>query len=201
MWDAVRALGFAGGKIMEPGAGVGHFAGMMPGDFAERSTYMGIELDEITAAIAQQLYPDWTLRQDDFTQVAAPPMFDLVIGNPPFARTVIRSDRKYASHRFMLHDYFFAKSIDALRPGGVLAFVTSAGTMNKADAKAREYLEARADFLGGFRLPNTAFKANAGTEVTTDVLFFRRREQGAPANHVAPWVEALNVEMPTETAG
>ena len=116
MWDAVRSMGFGGGRVMEPGAGLAHFAGMMPGDLAGRSSYMGIELDATTAGIAAQLYPERSIRQQDFVRTPAPPMFDLVIGNPPFAQTRVLSDPKYADQRFVLHDYFFAKSVDALRP-------------------------------------------------------------------------------------
>ena len=199
MWRMAQTLGFTGGRVIEPGAGVGHFAGMMPGELIKGSTYFGIEMDPTTAAIAGQLYPHWTLRQQDYSRTAVPPdLFDLAIGNPPFAN-FRPADPKYDKHKFLLHDYFFAKTLDGVRPGGIMAFVTSAGTMNKQNAKARQYIADRADFIGAARLPNTAFKANAGTEVTTDVLFFRRRKSGAPENHVSPWVESVETDMPTRT--
>ena len=182
MWDAVERLGFTGGSIFEPGMGIGHFRGLMPPDLAEKSQYRGVEMDHLTADIAKLLYPNSGVRQADFTQMPLPEnSFDLVIGNPPFSSTVITSDPKYSARRFMLHDYFFAKSLDAVRPGGLLAFVTSAGTMNKMDPEAREYLAQRGQFLGGVRLPSSAFRENAGTDVTTDILFFKRRPEGERA--------------------
>ena len=206
MWSAVQRLGFTGGKVFEPGMGVGHFAGLMSRDLAANADYNGLELDHTTARIAKQLYPHWGVRQDDFTRAPLPENhYDLVIGNPPFADIAIQSDPKYAAHRFLLHDYFFAKSLDAVRPGGLMAFITSAGTMNKVDPKARAYLADRADFVGGVRLPGTAFKRNAGTEVTTDLLFFRKHhpdhgfdtEDGAvPRDH---WVETVEATLPSKT--
>lgn len=179
MWQAVQDMGFRGGMVFEPGMGVGHFRGLMPDSVASRSSYRGVEYDGITATIAKLLYPQSGIQYGDFTKVAVPQdMYDLVIGNPPFSDTRITADPKYAAKGFMLHDYFFAKSIDAVRPGGLLAFVTSAGTMNKLDNKARMYIAERAKLLGGIRLPSSAFKENAGTEVTTDILFFQRRPEG-----------------------
>jgi N12 class adenine-specific DNA methylase/tRNA1(Val) A37 N6-methylase TrmN6 len=179
MWDAMRRFGFEGGRVFEPGMGIGHFLGLMPRDVAAKSSYRGVEMDHLTARIAQALYPQSGVVQADFTQHALPEKaFDLVIGNPPFSDTVIGADPKYRAHGFMLHDYFFAKSLDAVRPNGLLGFVTSAGTMNKLDDAARRYLAERAEFLGGIRLPSSAFRRNAGTEVTTDILFFKRRPEG-----------------------
>ena len=201
MWDTLRRLGFEGGRIIEPGAGVGHFAGLMPPELAKNSGYFGIELDLVTAAIAKKLYPHWPIRQQDFSRTAVPPnTFDLAIGNPPFSN-FSPADPKYDQHKFLLHDYFFAKALDGVKPGGMLAFVTSAGTMNKQSAKARRYLAARADFLGAVRLPNTAFLRGAGTEVTADIIFLRKRAEGVPENHVAEWVESRNIEMPTRDGG
>ena len=175
MWDAVQRMGFGGGNVIEPGMGIGHFLGMSPSDLEQRMAYQGLELDHLTADIAKLLYPESGVRQADFTRTPIPEgAFDLAIGNPPFSDVVIRSDPKYAARGFMLHDYFFAKSLDSIRPGGLMAYVTSAGTMNKLDPSARRYLAERADFIGGVRLPSTAFARNAGTEVTTDILFFRR---------------------------
>jgi hypothetical protein len=195
MWGAVERLGFKGGQVFEPGMGTGNFAGMMPADIAANSHYAGIELDHTTARIAKLLYPKWGIRQDDFTKTRLPEnTFDLVIGNPPFADIAIQSDPKY-KQGFLLHDYFFAKSLDAVRPGGLLAFVTSAGTMNKLDPAAREYLADRADLVGAVRLPGDAFKKNAGTEVTTDIVFLRKRlPTDLPADR--SWTETKQVELP-----
>src|SRR6267154_249161 len=140
-------------------------------------------MDHVTARIAKLLYPKWGVRQADFTKMPLPEnSFDLVIGNPPFGDITIQSDPKYPQ-KFLLHDYFFAKSLDAVRPGGLLAFVTSAGTMNKRDPSARQYLLSKADFIGGIRLPSNAFKKNAGTDVTTDILVFRKRMPGEPVGN------------------
>lgn len=191
MWSAAERLGFKGGTVFEPGMGIGHFLGMAPEGIAGRVTYRGIELDSITARIARQLYPEATVQNQDYTTAAVPQGFyDLAIGNPPFANIEIKSDRKYPQ-KFLLHDYFFAKTLDAVRPGGLLAFVTSEGTMNKMDDSARRYLAERGDLVGAIRLPNTAFKGSAGTEVTTDVIFLRKRMEGEPAGDQS-W---LNVEM------
>lgn len=178
MWAAMERMGFKGGQIFEPGMGVGNFAGMMPVSVAHKSNYMGIEYDFMTARIARLIYPKYGVKREDFTRTKLPDnTFDAVIGNPPFGDINITSDEKYPQ-KFFLHDYFFAKSIDMVRPGGILAFVTSAGTMNKVDSTAREYLYDRADLLGAIRLPNNAFKKNAGTEVTTDIIFLRKRIPG-----------------------
>ena len=202
MWDAVKGMGFEGGSVFEPGMGIGHFLGLMPPDLAEKSRYRGIEMDHLTADIAKLLYPQSGVKQADFTRMPLPEEeFDLVIGNPPFSDAVVSTDRKYAPRRFMLHDYFFAKSLDAVRPGGLLAFVTSAGTMNKMESKAREYLAERGQFLGGVRLPSSAFRQNAGTEVTTDILFFKRRPEGrVPLATLPPeettWTQLVQRELP-----
>lgn len=207
MWDAVRAMGFKGGSVFEPGMGVGHFLGLMPPDMAAASRYAGIERDPITADIAKLLYPQSGVRQGDYIATAMPENFyDLAIGNPPFSDTPILADPKYKARRFFLHDYFFAKTLDSVRPGGLLAFVTSAGTMNKLDTKARAYLGERAEFVGGVRLPSTAFKKNAGTEVTTDVLFFKKREAPLSAKAFdelfgkgdpqASWADTVMRELP-----
>ena len=198
MWSAVQRLGFKQGQVFEPGMGVGNFAGMMPGDVAANSHYQGLELDHTTARIAKLLYPKYGVRQQDFTKAPLPEnAYDLVIGNPPFADVAIKSDPKY-KQGFLLHDYFFAKSLDAVRPGGLLAFVTSAGTLNKIDTSAREYMADRADFVGAIRLPGDAFKENAGTEVTTDIIFLRKRLPGE-AQGDRTWIETAEVTMPNRT--
>jgi N12 class adenine-specific DNA methylase len=196
MWKAARQLGFEGGSVFEPGMGVGNFPGLMPPDVAEKSTYQGIELDHVSARIASLLYPKWGIRRDDFTRMPLPEnAFDLAIGNPPFADIAIHSDSKYAKHSFLLHDYFFAKSLDGVRPGGLLMFVTSAGTMNKIDPSARNYLADRAEFIGAIRLPGNAFKKNAGTEVTTDIVVLRKLMPGETAADRS-WTETAEVSLP-----
>lgn len=198
MWDAAQRLGFRGGKVFEPGMGVGNFAGMMPANLAEATMYNGLELDHTTARIARLLYPKWGVRRDDFTKAPLPKdTYDLVIGNPPFADIPIKSDPEYAKHSFLLHDYFFAKSLDAVRPGGLLMFVTSAGTMNKIDTKAREYMAERADLVGAVRLPGDAFEKNAGTSVTTDIIILRKRLPGEQAGDRS-WVETTEVTLPNK---
>lgn len=195
MWTAAERLGFKGGTVFEPGMGIGHFLGMAPDSIADRMTYRGIELDSITARIARQLYPEATVQNQDYTAARVPQGFyDLAIGNPPFAGIEIKADKRYPQG-FLLHDYFFAKTLDAVRPGGLLAFVTSEGTMNKMEPAARQYLADRADLVGAIRLPNTAFKGSAGTEVTTDVIFLRKRAEGEPAGDQS-WVQVDMVPLP-----
>ena len=185
IYDGLARLGFAGGKIAEPGMGIGHFAGLMPDSMAATSQYTGIEYDALTGAIARALYPQSNIIVGDFSKTPLPRnFFDLAIGNPPFSPTVVRNDPEYKKNGFMLHDYFFAKSIDRVKPGGLLVFVTSKGTMDKANDKARKYLAERANLLGAIRLPQTAFKDNAGTEVVTDVIFLQKKGPGVEDNGV-----------------
>jgi len=182
MWKALDRLGFKGGRILEPGMGIGLFPVAAPAGVMDASHYTGIELDRQTAAIARLLLPRETALNADFINQKLPDgFFDLAVGNPPFANTQVVSDPVYRKHRFSLHDYFFAKSIDKVRPGGLVVFVTSRYTMDKLDDKARAYLADRADLMGAIRLPQTAFKQNAGTEVVTDVLFLRKRAPGEAA--------------------
>jgi len=186
IFAGLERFGFKGGQIVEPGMGVGLFAGLMPDAIAAHSTYTGIEFDNITGAIAKHLYPQSNIIVGDFTRTNLPTnYFDAAIGNPPFSSTVISNDPEYKRHRFMLHDYFFAKTIDRVRPGGVVVFVTSKGTMDKASDKARKYLADRANLIGAVRLPQTAFKDNAGTEVVTDVLFLQKKGEGVEDNGVS----------------
>lgn len=199
MWNAVERLGFKGGSVFEPGMGVGHFLGMMPPEVAQASKYQGLELDHVTAMIAKLLYPQSGVRRADMMRTPIPPdTFDLAIGNPPFGDITIRSDPKYAARGFLLHDYFFAKSIDSVRPGGLLAFVTSAGTMNKLDDAARLYMAERAEFVGGVRLPSSAFAKNAGTEVTADILFFKKRpaKVAFEPGQAPKWTETVVRSLP-----
>lgn len=179
IWSALQRMGFKGGKVLEPGMGHGAFPMTAPPELAPKLAYTGIEMDAITAAIGKQLMQSGLVLNADYTKQKLPiDHFDLAIGNPPFASIVVAADPEYRKHRFLLHDYFFAKTIDRVRPGGILAFVTSAGTMNKGSEKARQYLAERADLLGAIRLPYTAFLDNAGTEVVTDILFLRKRLPG-----------------------
>ena len=200
MWALAERLGFRGGSILEPGAGIGHFAGFMPDAVAESplTSYLGIEMDPTSASIAAALYPKYAIRAADY---AKRPMradhFDFAIGNPPFGNIPIGDDPAYAKHKFLIHDFFFAKTLDALKPGGIMMFVTSAGTMNKQNAKAREYLADRADFVGAVRLPggrHGAFAKNANTEVTTDIIVLRKRVPGDPPGDRS-WTETVNAEF------
>lgn len=178
MYDAVQRLGFTHGKILEPSAGIGHFFGLMPEAMRSQSTLTGIEIDPLTARIARALYPDASIRQQGFEQSQLPDgSFDLVISNVPFGNYKV-FDPQFNQHNFLIHDYFFAKSLEKARPGGLIAFITSMGTMDKQDARLRDYLHERAELLGAVRLPNTAFKQNANTEVTTDMVFLRRLHEG-----------------------
>lgn len=194
VWSAVQRLGFTGGKIFEPGGGIGSFAMLMPDTVRKGSTFTGIEFDGPTALIARLLSPEQRMLHDDFIKRQLPDdFFDVSVGNPPFSQTPILADPRYAKSKFMMHDYFFAKSIDKVRPGGLLAFVTSKGTMDKQADKARKYLSARADFMGAVRLPSTAFEDNAGTSVVTDVIFLRKRMPGeAPGG--LPWNDVKTVD-------
>jgi N12 class adenine-specific DNA methylase len=193
-WDALQRIGFTGGKVLEPGMGIGSFAILMPETVHKRSKYTGIEFDAPTALIARLLSPQQNMLHDDFIKRRLPKdYFDLAIGNPPFAKTVILADPDYEKMGLSLHDFFFAKSLDRVRPGGLLAFVTSHHTMDKQSDKARRYLSARADLLGAIRLPQTAFESNAGTSVTTDVIFLRKRAEGE-AQGGQPWADAKTIE-------
>lgn len=194
MWDALDHMGFKGGAIFEPGMGTGNFPGMMPQKMAAKSTYAGIELDPLTARIGKLLYPEYTVRNADFTATPlGENMFDLVIGNPPFSDVKIRSDAKYAAEAFSLHDYFFAKSLDAVAPGGMLAFITSRHSLDKIDPTARKWWAQRADLIGALRLPNTAFKGNAGTEVVTDIIFLKKRNKDEAAKP-QDWLDTLKTD-------
>ena len=175
MYQVLENLGFQKGNILEPSMGVGNFFGMLPENLS-RSKLYGVELDGISGRIAKLLYPDANIQIKGFEKTDYPnDFFDVAIGNVPFGAYKV-NDRQYDRYNFMIHDYFLAKTIDQLRPGGVAALITTRGTMDKASPEVRKYLAERADLLGAIRLPNTAFKANAGTEVSTDILFFQKRE-------------------------
>ncbi|WP_443987735.1 DEAD/DEAH box helicase family protein [Mediterraneibacter gnavus] len=175
MYQALQNLGFTKGNILEPSMGVGNFFGMLPENLNQSKLY-GVELDRISGRIAKLLYPDANIQIKGFEKTDYPnDFFDVAIGNVPFGAYKV-NDRQYDRYNFMIHDYFLAKTIDQLRPGGVAALITTKGTMDKTSPEVRKYLAERADMLGAIRLPNTAFKANAGTEVSADILFFQKRE-------------------------
>ena len=176
IYDVIEKMGFTKGNILEPALGIGNFFGMMP-DFMKESRLYGVELDGITGRIAKQLYPQADVQIKGFEKTDYPnDFFDIAIGNVPFGQYKV-ADRAYDKNNFLIHDYFFAKTLDKVRPGGVVAFITSKGTMDKASPEVRRYLAQRADLLGAVRLPNTAFRANAGTEVISDILFFQKRDR------------------------
>ena len=176
IYDVIDKMGFSKGNILEPAMGTGNFFGMLPEKMQESRLY-GVELDGITGRIARQLYPKADVKITGFEKTDYPnDFFDVAIGNVPFGQYKV-SDKAYDKQNFLIHDYFFAKTLDKVRPGGVVAFVTSKGTMDKKSPEVRKYLAQRAEFLGAVRLPNTAFKENAGTEVTSDILFFKKRDR------------------------
>ena len=175
MYAALERMGFRSGSVLEPACGVGNFFGLLPESMAE-SRLFGVELDSISGRIAKQLYPNADIQITGFEKTDARDFYDLVIGNVPFGSYKV-VDRQYDKLNFFIHDYFLAKSIDQARPGGIVAVITSKGTMDKQSPEVRRYLAQRAELLGAVRLPNNAFKANAGTEVTSDILFFRKRER------------------------
>lgn len=196
MWSALERMGFKGGSILEPGAGIGVFPGLMAPGMANNSIYTGIEFDSITGGILKQLFPDERILVESFIDSKLPKNFyDVAAGNPPFNNTAILADPAYKKYAFALHDYFFAKSIDSVKPGGLVMFVTSRYTMDKLNDKARAYLAERADLVGAIRLPQTAFKKNAGTDVVTDVLFLRKKVDGETFEHAQPWAKSVPMKV------
>jgi len=184
IYDAVENMGFRTGNILEPSMGVGNFFGMLPDSMADSKLY-GVELDSITGRIAKQLYPKADITVAGFESTDRRDFYDLAVGNVPFGQYQV-NDRAYNKLGFSIHDYFFAKSLDQVRPGGVIAFVTSRYTMDKQSAEVRRYIAQRAELLGAIRLPNNAFKANAGTEVVSDIIFLQKRDQ--PITIEPEWV-------------
>ena len=175
MYQALENLGFRTGNVLEPACGIGHFMGMKPESMAGARIF-GVELDSISGRIAQQLYQTSSIAVQGFERTNLPDsFFDVAIGNIPFGNFKL-SDKRYDKNNFLIHDYFFAKALDKVRPGGVIAFVTSKGTMDKESPAVRKYIAQRADLLGAIRLPNDTFKAAAGTDVTSDILFFQKRD-------------------------
>ena len=176
IYKAMEQMGFKEGNLLEPSCGIGNFIGMLPKSMENAKVY-GVELDTVSAGIAQQLYQKSSIAAQGFEEVNVPDsFFDGVIGNVPFGDFKV-SDKRYDNYNFLIHDYFFAKSLDKLRPGGVMALVTSKGTMDKENSSVRKYIAQRAELLGAIRLPNNTFKGNAGTEVVSDILFLQKRDR------------------------
>ena len=190
IYDAVEKMGFQSGNILEPSLGIGNFFGMLPSGMADSRLY-GVELDSITGRIAQKLYPQADITVAGFETTDRRDFYDLAVGNVPFGQYKV-NDKAYNKLGFSIHNYFFAKTIDQNRPGGVIAFVTSRFTMDSKDSSARKYMAERADLLGAIRLPNNAFKANASTEVVSDILFLQKRDR--PADIEPAWVQLGQTE-------
>ena len=186
IYDAAAQFGFENGKILEPSMGVGNFFGMLPESMAN-SQLTGVELDSISGRIARKLYPNADIKITGYENTKfADNFFDLAVGNVPFGDYSLH-DKRYDKDHLLIHDYFFVKTLDKVRPGGIVAFVTSKGTLDKANPAARRLMAERADLLGAIRLPNTAFKANAGASVTTDILFLQKRD--TPPEQLPAWTE------------
>ena len=190
IYDAVERMGFRSGNILEPSMGVGNFFGMLP-DTMQDSRLYGVELDSITGRIAKKLYPQADITVAGFETTDRRDFYDLAVGNVPFGQYKV-NDKAYNKLGFSIHNYFFAKAIDQVRPGGVVAFVTSRYTMDSKDSTARKHMAERADLLGAIRLPNNAFKANAGTDVVSDIIFLQKRDR--PIDHEPDWVQLGKTE-------
>ena len=190
IYDAVEKIGFRSGNILEPSMGVGNFVGMLP-DTMQDSRLYGVELDSITGRIAKKLYPQADITVAGFETTDRRDFYDLAVGNVPFGQYKV-NDKAYNKLGFSIHNYFFAKAIDQVRPGGIVAFVTSRYTMDSKDSTARKHMAERADLLGAIRLPNNAFKANAGTDVVSDIIFLQKRDR--PADIEPAWVQLGKTE-------
>ena len=190
IYEAVEKMGFKSGNILEPSMGVGNFFGMLPDTMADSRLY-GVELDSITGRIAKKLYPQADITVAGFETTDRQDFYDLAIGNVPFGQYKV-NDKAYNKLGFNIHNYFFAKAIDQVRPGGVIAFVTSRYTMDSKDSTARKHMAERADLLGAIRLPNNAFRANAGTDVVSDIIFLQKRDR--PIDHEPDWVQLGKTE-------
>ena len=190
IYDAVERMGFRSGNILEPSMGVGNFFGMLPDSMADSRLY-GVELDSITGRIAKKLYPQADITVAGFETTDRRDFYDLAVGNVPFGQYKV-NDKAYNKLGFSIHNYFFAKAIDQVRPGGIVAFVTSRYTMDSKDSTARKHMAERADLLGAIRLPNNAFRANAGTDVVSDIIFLQKRDR--PLDHESDWVQLGKTE-------
>ena len=190
IYDAVEKMGFRSGNILEPSMGVGNFFGMLPSSMADSRLY-GVELDSITGRIAKKLYPQADITVAGFETTDRRDFYDLAVGNVPFGQYKV-NDKAYNKLGFSIHNYFFVKAIDQVRPGGIVAFVTSRYTMDSKDSTARKHMAERADLLGAIRLPNNAFRANAGTDVVSDIIFLQKRDR--PIDHEPDWVQLGKAE-------
>ena len=190
IYDAVEKMGFQSGNILEPSMGVGNFFGMLPDSMADSRLY-GVELDSITGRIAKKLYPQADITVAGFETTNRRDFYDLAVGNVPFGQYKV-NDKAYSKLGFSIHNYFFAKAIDQIRPGGIVAFVTSRYTLDSRDSTARKHMAERADLLGAIRLPNNAFRANAGTDVVSDIIFLQKRDR--PIDHEPDWVQLGKTE-------
>jgi N12 class adenine-specific DNA methylase/adenine-specific DNA methylase len=200
IWSGLKRMGWRGGRILEPGIGTGLFPALMPTAFRDKSHVTGIELDPVTARIARLLQPKARIINADFARTDLTPIYDLAIGNPPFSDRTVRSDRACRSLGLRLHDYFIARSIDLLKPGAFAAFVTSTGTMDKADATAREHIAKSADLIAAIRLPEGSFRRDTGTDVVVDILFLRKRKAGEPEGD-ASWLHLEEIRAATDDEG
>ncbi len=193
MYQALERMGFRQGNLLDPACGTGHFFGLLPESMAGSQLY-GVELDPLTAGIAKQLYPNSSIVNSGFEDFKPPDgFFDIAVGNVPYGQFKV-NDPQYHRENFLIHDYFFAKALDTVRPGGIVAFITSKGTLDKQNSSVREYLARRAELVGAIRLPDNTFTANAGTRVTADILFFKRRDFLVPEKEELPAWTALNMD-------
>ncbi len=196
MWDMVKRMGFGGGRVLEPSMGIGNFFGMMPADIKGRSQLAGIELDSLTGAMATRLYPDANIKVMGYQQSKTPDNFyDVVIGNWPFENTVI-ADRRYNTLSPFLHDYFFLKALDQVRPGGLVVGITSNGTMDKKATRIRAALARKAELVTSIRLPSGAFKEYAGTSVVTDIVILKKRDKALSLTPNEPWINSVAFKTP-----
>ncbi|MGD9843930.1 MAG: N-6 DNA methylase [Variibacter sp.] len=200
IWEGLLRLGFRGGRILEPGIGTGLFPALMPDKLRAVSHVTGVELDPVTARLARLLHPRAAILNADFARVGLPQHFDLAVGNPPFSDRTVRSDPAFRGLGLRLHDFFIAKALRLLKPGGLAAFVTSHGTLDKADASARRHFAETADLVGAIRLPEGSFRADAGTDVVVDIVFFRKRDAGEAARGAA-WGDLAEVRAATADEG
>ncbi|MDH0117808.1 DEAD/DEAH box helicase family protein [Rhizobium pusense] len=200
IWAGIKRLGWRGGRVLEPGIGTGLFPALMPGLYHNAAYVTGIELDPVTARIVSLLQPKSRIINGDFARTDLAPIYDLAVGNPPFSDRTVRSDRAYRSLGLRLHDYFIARSIDLLKPGALAAFVTSHGTMDKADTTAREHIAKSADLIAAIRLPEGSFRRDAGTDVVVDILFFRKRKVGEPEGDQR-WLDVDEIRPASDDEG
>ena len=194
LWRAAQHLGFTGGRVLEPGMGTGLFFALLPPALRGACRLTGIEYEPVTARIARLVFPEACVRCEDYTRSPLGGGFDLAIGNPPFADRVVRADPTTAALGLRLHDYFIARSISRLRPGGIALFVTSTGTMDKANTTARTHIAGLADLIGAVRLPEASLRTTAGTDVVVDVLVFQRRQDGHPPGGAA-WIDLTEIAL------